>query len=145
MNPKTILVVDDDPELRLGLSIRLKSNGYSVVFAVDGVTSISAALKHKPDLILLDLGLPAGDGFSVLERLGASDLMSGIPVVVLSARDRHANRDRALKAGARAFLQKPVDPADLLSTIRRVLGQDVPSATPVYDLDRAMHTASTHL
>ena len=141
MSPKTILIVDDDPELRLGLNIRLKANGYNIVFAVDGVSSISATRKHAPDIILLDLGLPAGDGFTVLERLAASDTMSGIPVIVLSARDRHTSRDRALKAGARAFLQKPVDPSDLLSTIRRALGEEPSAVTPVYDLDRAMHAS----
>ena len=140
MSTKTILIVDDDPELRLGLNIRLKANGYNVVFAVDGVSSISATRQHTPNLILLDLGLPAGDGFTVLERLAASDTMSLIPVVVLSARDRHTSRDRALKAGARAFLQKPVDPSDLLSTIRRTLGEEPPTTPTIYDLDRAMHT-----
>lgn len=135
MSEKTILIVDDDTELRLGLHIRLKANGYKVVFAVDGVSSISAARTHMPDLIILDLGLPAGDGFTVMERLGASDTMSLIPIIVLSARDRAVNRDRALKAGARAFLQKPVETAELLATVRHALGQR--RATPaVYDLDK---------
>lgn len=135
MKQETILVVDDDPELRLGLHIRLKANGYRVVFAVDGVTSISAARTHGPSLILLDLGLPAGDGFTVMERLNASDTMSLIPVIVLSARDRNANRDRALKAGARAFLQKPVETAELLSAVRLALGEPAPRAETVYNLD----------
>ncbi len=136
MSQKTILIVDDDPELRLGLHIRLKACGYKVVFAVDGVSSISAARTQAPDLILLDLGLPAGDGFTVMERLRASDSMSLIPILVLSARDRGTNRDRALKAGARAFLQKPVDTADLLAAIRRALGEQHHAEAPIYDLDQ---------
>ena len=75
-----------------------------------------------PDLIILDLGLPAGDGFSVMERLKANDALSLIPVIVVSARDRDANMDRALKAGAKAILQKPVENAEFLAVIRRVLG-----------------------
>src|ERR1700684_4554113 len=91
--------------------------------AADGMASISEARKHMPDLIILDLGLPAGDGFSVMERLKANDSLSLIPVIVVSARDVTANMDRALKAGAKAFLQKPVDNAQLLSVIRQVLGE----------------------
>ena len=121
MGQKKILVVDDDPDVRLGLQLRLNANHYDVICAADGVASIAEARKHMPDLVILDLGLPAGDGFSVLERLKANASLSSIPVIVLSARDRTANRDRALKAGARIFLQKPVDNAQLLSLIRQIL------------------------
>jgi DNA-binding response OmpR family regulator len=85
-------------------------------------------------LIILDLGLPAGDGFSVMERLKANDSLALIPVIVLSARDRAANMDRVLKAGAKAFLQKPVDNAQLLSVIRQVLGEKQRTPTVVHDL-----------
>ena len=123
MSEKTILIVDDDPDVRLGLHVRLKANHYEVIFAADGMASVAQARKHMPDLIILDLGLPAGNGFSVMERLKANDSLSLIPVIVVSASDVTANMDRALKAGARAFLQKPVDNARLLSEIRRVLGE----------------------
>jgi DNA-binding response OmpR family regulator len=115
--------VDDDPDVRLGLHIRLNASHYNVIFAADGMASIAEARKHMPDLIILDLGLPAGDGFSVMERLKANDILSLIPVIVLSARDLNANMDRALKAGAKACLQKPVDNAQLLSVIRKALGE----------------------
>src|SRR6202521_3023702 len=108
MSNKKILIVDDDPDVRLGLHVRLKANHYDVICAGDGISSIAEARKHQPDLIILDIGLPAGDGFSVMERLKANDSLSLIPVIVLSARDIGANMDRALKAGAKAFLQKPV-------------------------------------
>jgi DNA-binding response OmpR family regulator len=124
MRQKTILIVDDDPDMRLSLHVRLKANHYDVIFAEDGLTSIAEARKHMPDLIILDLGLPAGDGFSVMERLKANDNLSAIPVIVLSARDKSAAMDRALKAGAKAFLQKPVDNNQLLSVIRQVLGEE---------------------
>jgi DNA-binding response OmpR family regulator len=87
-----------------------------------------------PDLIILDLGLPAGDGFSVLERLKANQSLCFIPVIVLSGRDRNANKERALKAGARFFLQKPVANDRLLSVIRLVLDGTDPTPTVVYDL-----------
>jgi DNA-binding response OmpR family regulator len=134
MGNNKILIIDDDPDVRLGLHVRLKANHYDVICAADGMASISEARKHMPDLILLDLGLPAGDGFSVMERLKANDSLSLIPVIVLSARDRNANVERALKAGAKAFLQKPVDNAQLLSVIRNVLGEKNHTPEVVHDL-----------
>jgi DNA-binding response OmpR family regulator len=134
MTEKTILVVDDDPDVRLSLKVRLSMHHYNVVFAVDGVSGVAETRKHMPDLIILDLGLPAGDGFAVLERLKANERFALIPVIVVSGRDRFANRDRAIKAGARTFLQKPVDNAHLLSVIRQVLGESEGTHSEVYDL-----------
>jgi two-component system KDP operon response regulator KdpE len=131
---KKILVVDDDPELRLALGIRLEDNGFDVVFAEDGVQSMFTTRMHMPDLILLDLGLPAGDGFTVLENLRSSKQFCLIPVVVVSGRDRFVNRERALRCGAKAFLQKPVDSNLMLAVIKQVLDQTKKTAKLVYDL-----------
>jgi two-component system KDP operon response regulator KdpE len=141
-NQSKILIVDDDPQMRLALHIRLKANNYDVAIAVDGVSGISETRKHMPDLILLDLGLPAGDGFTVLERLAINESLSHIPVIVISGRDRAANCDRALKAGARMFLQKPVRNADLLSAIKQVLcvSPTPPVAPVVYNIVDAPRT-----
>ena len=117
MEQKKVLIVDDDPELRLALSIRLRANNYAIATAVDGVSAIAEARRSKPDAILLDLGLPAGDGFAVLERLQALKPLSTIPVIVLSGRNRSVNQGRALQAGAKVFLQKPVKNCDLLSAL----------------------------
>jgi DNA-binding response OmpR family regulator len=118
-----ILVVDDDPEMRQTLQIRLRANGYDVHCAEDGVGAISAARKHTPDLIVLDLGLPAGDGFVVLDTLKTNLDLSSIPVIVLSGRDRRANEERVLNAGGRAFLQKPVQTNEFLAVIRHTLNE----------------------
>jgi DNA-binding response OmpR family regulator len=134
VSQKTILIVDDDPDVRLGLRLRLNAKHYDVICAADGMASIAEARKHMPDLIILDLGIPAGDGFSVMERLKANDNLSLIPVIVLSARDANAHRDRTLAAGAKAFLQKPVDNAELLSVIRQVLGEKTHTPAMVHDL-----------
>ena len=80
----------------------------------------SARPKHQPDLIILDLGLPAGDGFVVLEWLRANTYLSVIPVIVVSARDLRGNKERALEAGAKAFVQKPWNDSELLALIARV-------------------------
>jgi len=118
---KKIMIVDDDPDMRLGLHIRLKANNFQTFFAADALSAVSEARKHQPDLIILDLGLPAGDGFVVMERFRANVYLAATPVIVVSARDRTANEQRAIKAGARAFLQKPVDNDQLLATINQLL------------------------
>ncbi len=118
MRKPKILVVDDDPDLVKALRLRLRANNCEIITASDGYSVMAAAQKERPDLIILDLGLPAGDGFVVLERLQSSDTLSAIPVIVLTARDPHGNEERALKAGAAAFFQKPVDNDELLNVIR---------------------------
>jgi DNA-binding response OmpR family regulator len=123
MSNKKILIVEDDPDVRLGYHIRLKANNYETFFAADSLTCIIEARKHQPDLILLDLGLPAGDGFVVMERLKANMYLAVIPVIVITARDPHTNRRRAIQAGAKAFLQKPVDNDELLAVIQLFLGE----------------------
>ena len=74
MGNKKILIVDDDPDVRKGMHVRLKANGYDTFFAADAISSIAEARKHEPDLIILDLGLPAGDGFLVMESSKQSPL-----------------------------------------------------------------------
>jgi DNA-binding response OmpR family regulator len=123
MGNKKILIVDDDPDIRHGMHVRLKANNYDTFFAADAFSSVVEARKHMPDLIILDLGLPAGDGFVVMERLAKIPFLAVIPVIVVSARDGLGNQKRAIEAGAKAFLQKPVDDAELLVIIRRVLGE----------------------
>jgi DNA-binding response OmpR family regulator len=128
---KKILIVDDDPDVRQGMHVRLKANHYDTFFAGDALSGMSEARKNEPDLIILDLGLPAGDGFVVMERLKSIPSLSMIPVIVVSARDVLANKERALKAGAKAFLQKPVDNAELLKVIRQALGEPALMTKPV--------------
>jgi len=121
MEKPKILIVDDDPDLRRGLNLRLRSQHYDTAYATDGFSAIAMAQKEKPDLIILDIGLPAGDGFVVLERLQQNAALSTIPVIVLSARDPQSTREKTMQAGATAFFQKPADNAELLSAIRAVL------------------------
>jgi DNA-binding response OmpR family regulator len=116
-----ILIVDDDPDLRRALKIRLRANHYDTVQASDGYSAIAVAQKEQPNLIILDLGLPAGDGAVVLERLQESDTLSSIPVIVLTARDPQANEQKMLHAGATAYFQKPADNNELLDVIRATL------------------------
>jgi len=118
-----ILIVEDDPDTRRLFNVRLRASGYETAFAEDAYMAVSAALKEQPDLILLDLGLPAGGGFIVLERLQAQPSTATIPVIVASASERSSNELQARKAGAVTFLQKPVDAAELLAVIQQALGE----------------------
>ena len=124
-NNTKIMIVEDDTDQLIGLKIRLQANHYTVVHAVDAVAAISTARREQPDLILLDLGLPAGDGFTVMERL--HDLMdvAHIPIIIVSAREPETYAERAINAGAFAFFQKPADNAELLEAIEHALGTAV--------------------
>jgi CheY-like chemotaxis protein len=132
MPNKKILIVEDDPDVRQGLSLRLRANGYDIFFAGDVVASLNEARKHQPDLIILDLGLPAGDGFLVIERLKAGEALAAIPIIVVSARAGVANQERALAAGVKAFLQKPVDNGELLEVIQKTLGAPAQPEEPAH-------------
>ncbi len=120
-NRAKIMVVDDDPDLRQALSLRLRANHFDTINVCDGYCAIAMAQKEHPQLIILDLGLPAGDGFAVLKNLHEYPALAGIPVIVLTARDPEANEKRTLEAGAVAIFQKPADNDELLGAIRACL------------------------
>lgn len=123
MTEKKILIVDDDEDLVLGLTPKLKANGYAVLRAMDAVSAIAVAREEAPDLVILDLGLPAGDGFVVLKRMRALADLEATPVIVLSARDPADNEKRAIEAGVVAYFRKPADNHEFLAAIRSALGE----------------------
>ena len=128
MSNARILIVEDDADVRLGYHVLLKAHHYDTAFAADATSAVSEARKLPPDLIILDLGLPAGDGFIVLERFRGNMNLAVIPVIVVSARDLEGSKERALKSGAKAFLQKPWNDNELLAIIAQLLGQpELPS------------------
>ncbi len=131
---KKILIVDDNDDVSRGLRILFRAHDYVTVVAGDAVTAISQAKSENPDLIVLDLGLPAGDGYLVMERLANIDALAAIPIIVFTAWDEESHRARSLEAGAKAFFQKPVDPAALLLAVKHAL--DGPSSMrPLVPLD----------
>lgn len=116
-----ILVVEDEQDIRQLLHLQLSSAGYETVFATDGLTALSTARKERPDLILLDLGLPAGGGFVVIERMSAMAELEMIPVIVVTARGAEEG-EKAVALGARRYFLKPFDADELLAEIRQALG-----------------------
>ena len=123
MSGKKVLVVDDDVDLLQGLRVLLKAKGYEVVFATDGLSSINTARMEMPDVIILDIGLPAGDGFVVLDRLKSMQPLASVPIIILTAMDPCNSKERALNAGAKFFFQKPFDNDELLAAIRKATGE----------------------
>jgi len=126
MSAKKIVVIDDDPDQQAGLQVRLTASGYDVSSARDAMQAVAVVRKVKPDLILLDIGLPGGDGHMVLARLKTLGPLATIPVIVLSAMEPGDNVERMKAAGAVAYFQKPANNALLLAEIRKALGETVP-------------------
>ncbi|UCH43076.1 MAG: response regulator [Dehalococcoidales bacterium] len=135
MTDGKILIVDDDQDLQRGLGVRLNANNYKVSFAMDAISAVSMARKEEPDLIILDIGLPGGDGFTVMQRLSSMANLASIPVIILTGRDSFGNEERAAAAGAKAFLQKPVDNDVLLTSIEEALQQDTAAGYQENDTD----------
>jgi len=118
---KTILLVDDDNSVLLATGVRLKSMGYVVHTAKDAVSAVSAVRKNNPDVVVLDISLPAGDGFTVAERLQTLTGSASTPVIFITASQNVKLRDQARKMGAVGFLTKPFDATQLADAIESAL------------------------
>ena len=127
MNTRTILVVDDDPDIQMLFGMHLKQAGYKTWSACDGLSCIGAARRERPDLILLDLGLPAGDGEMALRTLRALPQFDRTPILVVSGREHETWATRVQALGANGFVQKPVTPERLLAEVRRLLHEPTPA------------------
>jgi two-component system, OmpR family, KDP operon response regulator KdpE len=119
-----ILVVDDDPQLARALRITLTAHGYQVDTAADGATALASASRNRPDLVILDLGLPDLDGVAVAQGLRG---WSSAPIIVLSARQAEPSKVDALDAGADDFVTKPFGMDELLARIRAALRRATPA------------------
>lgn len=128
-----ILVVDDEPAIRHFLRAALADGQCVLIEAENGHAALSAAVTAKPNVVLLDLGLPDMDGVEVIERIRQ---WSPVPIIVLSVRDREADKVRALDAGADDYLTKPFGVGELLARIRVMLRRSVQQEpAPVIRID----------
>jgi DNA-binding response OmpR family regulator len=120
---KKILIVDDDQQIVLLLASRLKANKYEIAVAYDAIQAVAKAFSEKPDLILLDIKMPAGGGISVMDNLRNSAATSVIPVIVITAYPNPEIQQKVLEMGAVDFISKPFKAEDVLSRIRKALGE----------------------
>lgn len=120
---RKILLVDDDREFLEALLPVLRKEGYAFITAVEGVQGSQIAHQEKPDLIVMDIILPAKDGLSIMEDLGRSVDTMLIPVIVMTGAREPENERKAMELGAVAFLQKPLEGADLVREIKKALGE----------------------
>lgn len=122
MSGATILIVDDEPDLRELVKNVLVAKGYDVVMAEDGDEALAWARDKIPDLIVMDLNMPLMDGFEATRRLKADAETKSIPVIALSAETVAPSRDAIYEAGCDAFVDKPIDFDILFDRIGEILG-----------------------
>ena len=118
-----VLVIDDEPQMRRLLRVTLEAHGYAVTDAATGNDGIVQAAQARPEIIVLDLGLPDLDGVTVLKRIRE---WSRVPIIILSVRDRDGDKVAALDAGADDFVTKPFSSAELLARLRTALRRSLP-------------------
>ena len=121
MNRKKILIVDDDRQVSLALSIRLKAADYDVDVAGDGENALEKLTASVPDVVLLDMRMPGIDGLEVMRRMKQDPRLANIPVIFVSANAQETAKRAALNAGGKIFLEKPFESRALLEAIQRVL------------------------
>jgi two-component system, OmpR family, KDP operon response regulator KdpE len=127
------LIVDDEPAIRRFLIISLESHGYAVFEAETGQKALQSVAYHRPDVVVLDLGLPDIDGIEVTRRLRE---WTQVPIIVLSVRDREGDKIAALDAGADDYVTKPFGMGELLARLRAAMRHIPPAASqPVYECE----------
>ncbi|RZQ64759.1 response regulator [Amycolatopsis suaedae] len=138
--PSTVLVVDDEPQIVRALRINLSARGYKVVTAHDGAAALRAAAETKPDVVVLDLGLPDMDGNEVIDGLRG---WSTVPIIVLSARGDSTDKVRALDAGADDYVTKPFGMDELLARLRAAVRRS--AVTGADDASAVVETGSLRI
>lgn len=118
-----ILIVEDDEKISMALTIRLRSAGYEVLAAHDALMAVSTARKAQPDLVLLDIMMPGGNGFTVAENLQNLSETAKTPIIFLTASKKPGLKERAEEIGAAGFIEKPYDGDSLVSQVESVLNQ----------------------
>ena len=120
--PQTkILVVDDEQDIVRALTMRLRAVGYEVITASDGLSGTQKAFQESPDLVILDIGLPGGNGHTVAERLMENNKTMSTPIIFLTARTSEEDRKKAETTHPAGYLTKPFKSQELLDTVSRAL------------------------
>ncbi|MCS6944904.1 MAG: response regulator [Sutterellaceae bacterium] len=118
----SILAVDDSASMRQMVSFTLKSAGYQVIEAADGVEALEKAEKHAVDLVLTDQNMPRMDGITLVKNLRVKEAYARVPILILTTESSAEMKAKGKAAGATGWLVKPFDPNKLLEVIRKVIG-----------------------
>ena len=118
-----VLVADDDDDIRMLVTFRLERSGYDVVVARDGEQALDLALRHRPELAVLDLMMPKIDGYELTRRLRQLDETRAMPVILLTARAQESDVARGFEAGADDYIRKPFSPQELRARVQAILGR----------------------
>jgi DNA-binding response OmpR family regulator len=121
MSGPLVLVADDDEDILLLVTTRLKRDGFEIVQASDGDQALAVARERRPALAVLDIGMPGLDGVEVLEQIRADDDLRAMKVLLLTAKAQESDVRRGFDAGADAYVKKPFSPADLSARVRELL------------------------
>jgi len=119
---KRILVVEDEPNIVMALEFLMTQQGYEVRSVNDGDSALAEVGREPPDILLLDLNIPGRDGFEVCEAIRANPAWKRIPILVLTGKDRDADRSKALALGADDYLTKPFATQDVVAKVKARLG-----------------------
>ena len=125
MNPKSILIVDDEISILVPLKFLLEKNKYTVFLAQSGKDAFDSIARKKPDLILLDIMLPDLDGYEIFQMIRQNPMWDDIKVICLTAKNRDVDVAKGLNLGVDAYITKPFSNADLLARIRSLLEETV--------------------
>jgi DNA-binding response OmpR family regulator len=123
---RTVLLVDDEPNIVLSLEFLVEQAGYEARVARDGESALKAIEERKPDLVLLDVMLPKRDGFDVCRRIRANPEWNDIRIVMLTAKGRDSEREKGLALGADAYITKPFSTREAMEQIKRFLDDKEP-------------------
>jgi len=119
---KSVLIVEDEPNIVISLEFLMKKAGYDVTIARDGESALEAVNGRIPDIILLDVMLPKKNGYQVCEAIRHDPALATIKIVMLTAKGRDVERDKGMALGADAYITKPFSTRDVVDTVRRLLG-----------------------
>ena len=120
MTDPVVLVADDDDDILLLVTMRLRRDGFVVIAARNGEEALALAQQQRPDVAVLDIGMPGLDGLEVLQRIRADDDLRGMRVLLLTAKAQESDVRRGYDAGADAYVRKPFSPAELSARVREL-------------------------
>lgn len=118
---KTILIVDDEPNIVISIEYLMKRSGYQVSIAYDGQEALDYLSVNTPDLMILDIMMPRKNGFEVCEQVRKDERLKDLPILMLTAKGREAEMNKGLSLGANAYITKPFSTHDLVERVRSLL------------------------